>query len=100
MVLALKVAFYKVREQVLKDVCCILQSSLQGSHDERSYVAPVTHGEGTLRLQCADESQQEYFVIHQLSKLLQGFLHAGLSSPRNLHVSCIVAHTKSHTHIR
>lgn len=71
---------------MFEDVCGILQSPLQSSHDEGGNVATVSHGEGALQLQCADKHQQENFVIHQLSKLLQGFLHTGLSAPWHLEI--------------
>lgn len=70
---------------MFEDVRGVLQPSLQCGHDERGHVAAVTHGEGALQLQRADECQQKDLVIHQLSKLLQGFLHARLSAPRHLH---------------
>lgn len=57
MVLALKVAFYEVRQQVLQDISGILQLALQHSHDERGNVATVPHGEATLGFQGADETQ-------------------------------------------
>ena len=69
---------------MFEDVRGVLQPSLQRGHDERGHVAAVSHGEGALQLQRADECQQEDLVIHQLSKLLQGFLHARLSAPRHL----------------
>ena len=97
MVLALQVAFYEIGEQVFEDVSSVLQPPLQSGHDERGNVAAVTHGEGALQLQCADECQQENLVIHQLSKLLQGFLHIRLSAPRHLHASCIFAQTQRST---
>lgn len=79
---------------MFQDVCGVLQPSLQSGHDERGNVAAVTHGEGALQLQCAYECQQENLIIHQLSKLLQGFLHIRLSAPWHLHASCIFAHTE------
>ncbi len=100
MVLALQVAFNKIWEQVFEDVGGILQPSLQSGHDERGHVAAVTHGEGALQLQRADECQQENLVIHQLSKLLQGFLHICLPAPRHLHASWSFAHIKTYTLIR
>lgn len=84
MVLALQVAFDEIRQQVFEDVGRILQPALERRHDERSHVSTVAHREGALQLQCPDERQQENLVVHQLSKLLQGLLHAGLATSRHL----------------
>lgn len=78
---------------MLEDVRGVLQPALQGGHDEGSHITAVTHGEGALQLQCTDECQQENLVIHQLSKLLQGFLHIRLAASWHLHVLVL------HTHI-
>lgn len=84
MVLALQVAFDEIRQQVFEDVGGVLQPPLKRRHDERGHVAAVAHGERALQLQRPDEREQENLVVHQLSELLQGFLHAGLSAPRHL----------------
>lgn len=84
MVLALQVAFNEIRQQMFEDVGSVLQPALKRRHDERSHVPAVTHGKGALQLQCPDERKQENLVVHQLSKLLQGFLHAGLAASRHL----------------
>lgn len=74
-VLALQVAVDEVWQQVFKDVCGVLQSPLQGSHDEWGHVAAVPHGERTLHFQRSDEGEQEHFVVDELAKQLQGLLH-------------------------
>lgn len=84
MVLALQVAFNEIRQQVFEDVGGVLQPPLKCRHDEWGHVATVAHGEGALQLQCPDEREQENLIVHQLSELLQGFLHAGLAASRHL----------------
>lgn len=75
-VLVLQVLLDEVGQQLLQHISGVLQPSLQPRHDERGHVAAVAHGEAALQLQRADEGQQEDFVVDQLSKELQGLLHA------------------------
>lgn len=70
MVLALQVAVDEVRQQVFEDVRGVLQATLQCRHDERGHVPAVPHGERALHFQCADESQQEHFVVDELAEKL------------------------------
>lgn len=83
-VLVFQVLFDEVREQLLQHVGGVLQLALQTRHDERGHVATIAHGEAALQLQRSDEGQQEDFVVDQLSKELQGLLHALLPVPLDL----------------
>lgn len=74
MVLALKVAIYEVRQQVLQDIGGILQLALQHRHDERGHVATVSHGEASLGLQSSDKAQQVHLVVNELAEELQPLL--------------------------
>lgn len=76
MVLTLQVLLDEVREELFQNTCGILHLALQCRHDERGHIATVPHGKAPLSLQRADEGQQEDFVVDQLSKELQGLLHA------------------------
>lgn len=76
MVLAFQVAVDQVRQQVFENISGVLQSSLQGCHDKRGDVATVSHRKRALHLQCSYESEQEHFIVDELSKQLQGLLHA------------------------
>lgn len=68
MVFALQVLVNEVRQQVLEHVGCILQFTLQNSHDQGGDIAAVSHGEASLRLQGSDEGQKENLVVDKLSK--------------------------------
>lgn len=84
MVLVFQVLLDEVGEQLLQHVGGVLQLALQTRHDERGHVAAIAHGEAALQLQRSDEGQQEDFVVDQLSKELQGLLHALLPVPLDL----------------
>lgn len=84
MVLALEVAVYEVRQQVLEDIGGVLQLALQHCHDERGHVAAVPHGEATLRLQSANEAQQVDLVVNELAEELQTLVHLLLAVARHL----------------
>lgn len=77
MVFALQVFVDEVREELLEDARGVLHLPLQRRHDERGHVAPVSHGEGPLRLQGTDEGQQEVLFGQQLAEQRQGFFHVG-----------------------
>lgn len=68
MVLAFQVLVNEVRQQVLEHIGCVLQFTLQNSHDQRGDIATVSHGEASLRLQGSDEGQQENLVVNKLPK--------------------------------
>lgn len=74
-VLALQVFVDKVRQELFEDTCGVLHLPLQCCHDERSHVASVSHGEGPLSFQRADECQQEVLFGQQLAEQRQGLLH-------------------------
>lgn len=76
-VFALQVFVNEVREELLEDARGVLHLPLQRRHDERGHVAPVSHGEGPLRLQGTDEGQQEVLFGQQLAEQRQGFFHVG-----------------------
>lgn len=76
-VFALQVFVDEVREELLEDARGVLHLPLQRRHDERGHVAPVSHGEGPLRLQGTDEGQQEVLFGQQLAEQRQGFFHIG-----------------------
>lgn len=67
-VLALQVLVDEVRQELFKDGCGVLHLPLQRRHDEGRHVAPVSHGEGPLCLQGADEGQQEVLFGQELAK--------------------------------
>ena len=92
MVFALQVLVDEVGEQVLEHVGGVLQLALQHGHDERGHIAAVAHGEAALRLQRADEAQQEDLVVDQLPEHLQALLHLLLPVAGNLH-----AQSQTHT---
>lgn len=62
-ILALKVFVDEVRQQLLEHSCGILHLPLQGTHDKRGHIAPVTHGEGALGLQGTDERQKKVLLV-------------------------------------
>ena len=84
MVLALQVLVDEVGQQLFQHIGGILQFALQHRHDERGHVAAIAHGKAALRLQRADEGQQEHLVVDELSKELQAFLHTLLPVARDL----------------
>ena len=84
MVLVFQVLVDEVGQQLLEHVGGVLQAALQARHDERGHVAAVPHGEATLKLQGADEGQQEHLVVDELCEELQGLLHVLL--PIALHL--------------
>lgn len=84
-VLALQVFVDEVSQELFEDVGGILQLALQHRHDQRGHITAVPHGEAALRLQRADEGQQENLVVDQLGKELQALLHPFLSVARHLH---------------
>lgn len=75
MVLALQVAVDQVRQQVFENISGVLQTPLQGRHDERGHVATVPHRERALHLKRSYEGEQKHFVVDELTKQLQGLLH-------------------------
>ena len=75
MVLALEVFVDKVRQELFEDARCVLHLSLKCRHDEGGHIASVSHGEGPLRLQGADEGKQEVLFGQQLAEQCQGLLH-------------------------
>lgn len=75
MVLALKVAIYEVRQQVLQNISGVLQLALQHRHDEGGDVAAVPHGEPPLGLQGANKTQQVHLVVNELAKELESLLN-------------------------
>lgn len=75
MVLALQVFVDEVRQELFEDARGVLHLPLQRRHDKGGHVAPVSHGEGPLRLQGADEGQQEVLFGQQLAEQRQGLLH-------------------------
>ena len=83
-VLALQVLVDEVSQQLLQHVGGVLQFALQHRHDERGHIAAIAHGKAALRLQRADEGQQEHLVVDELSKELQAFLHTLLPVARDL----------------
>lgn len=86
-VFALQVAVDEVWQQVLQDIGGVLQPPLQRRHDEWGHVTAVSHGEGPLSFQCADESEQKHLVVDELSEQLQGLLHVLLAVTRHLEES-------------
>ncbi len=84
MVLALKVAVYEVGQQVFQDIGGVLQLALQHCHDKRGHVAAVPHGEATLGLESANETQQVDLVVNELAEELQPLLHLLLAVARHL----------------
>lgn len=77
MILALQIFINEVGQELFEDTCGVLHLPLQCRHDEGGHVAPVSHGEGPLRLQGADERQQEVLFGKELAKQCQGLLHIG-----------------------
>lgn len=75
MIFALQVFVDEVRQELFEDARGIFHLPLQCCHDERSHVASVTHREGALCLQRADEGQQEVLFRQHLSEQCQGLLH-------------------------
>lgn len=75
MVLALQVFVDEVRQELFEDACGVLHLSLQRCHDEGGHVTPVSHGEGALGFQCANEGQQEMLFGQKLAEQRQGLLH-------------------------
>lgn len=55
MIFALQVFVNQVRQELLEDARRVLHLPLQRGHDEGGHVASVSHGEGSLCLQGADE---------------------------------------------
>lgn len=75
MVLALQVFVDEIRQELLEDARGVLHLSLQRRHDEGRHVAAVSHGEGPLSFQSANECQQEVLLGQQLAKQRQGLFH-------------------------
>lgn len=77
MVLALQVFVNEVRQELFEDTRGIFHLPLQCCHDEGRHVASVSHGEGPLRLQGADEGKQEVLFGQHLAEQRQSLLHVG-----------------------
>lgn len=74
MVLALQVFVDEVRQELFEDARGVLHLPLQRRHDEGGHIAAVSHGEGPLGFQGADEGQKEVLFGQQLAEQRQGLL--------------------------